>query len=508
MLIRGWSTRVSQPTGPVEIDWANPLSAGLALDSRGDLFFREGAAGRVPSQSVGQLTRQATPFGVAAGLASAVTSFGDVELFTGSQVAFQVFEIPNNLTQVAGLVNKRSSSNSQNSFSFGYNYNAANEFTVDIGDGAGTSVGTNYRFSTSTFSTAGNNLIILIDGQAGTGQKIRVFRNGVAALNVLNNADNTFSAFTNTTAPLEIGRVNNATLYYAGRILLVRAWNRLLTPDEVSTLSDNPWQLYRPAERRVWLSDVGGGGASQTVAFTLEDVSAAVSQTLSHSQNLTGTLDGIAFAASQTLSHAQSLAATLDDVTVNISQTLGNATSQALAITLDGVTVAASQTLSHAQSLTATLDGVTFTGSQTLSHSQALAATLEGITVEISQSAAPSSKDQSLAVTLDSIAVSIAQEGPANLIDTHDGFWAKEWARIRAREKRKYREEIEERVEEIQDEIAEVEQQIVEVKQAPKPKKSTPARNFYAEQSRIVEHLIARRNQLIDEEDEELLLLL
>lgn len=279
MLIRGRSTRVSQPTGPVEIDWANPLSAGLALDSRGDLFFREDAAGRVPSQSVGQLTRQATPFGVAAGLASAVTSFGDVELFTGSQVAFQVFEIPANLTQVAGLVNKRSSATSQNSFSFGYNYNAANEFTVDIGDGAGTAVGINYRFSTSTFSTAGNNLIILIDGQAGTGQKIRVFRNGVAALNVLNNADNTFSAFTNTTAPLEIGRVNNATLYYAGGILLVRAWNRLLTPDEVGTLSDNPWQLYRPAERRVWLSDVAGGGGGTNYPVSIAESIAAVEAT-------------------------------------------------------------------------------------------------------------------------------------------------------------------------------------------------------------------------------------
>lgn len=94
------------------------------------------------------------------------------------------------------------------------------------------------------------------------------------------------------------------------------------------------------------------------------------------------------------------------------------------------------------------------------------------------------------------------------LIDTHDGFWAKEWARIRAREKRKYQAEVQERVEEIQDEIAEVEQQIAEVKQVAKPKKATPARDFYAEQARIVEHLIARRNQLIDEEDEELLLLL
>lgn len=101
----------------------------------------------------------------------------------------------------------------------------------------------------------------------------------------------------------------------------------------------------------------------------------------------------------------------------------------------------------------------------------------------------------------------VSTEPPAVLTDTHDGFWAKEWKRIRAREKRKYKEEIEERIEVIADEIEEVQAQIVQVKQA-SVVKFTPARNFYAEQERIVQHLIARRNQLIEEEDEELLLLL
>lgn len=283
-----------------------------------------------------------------------------------------------------------------------------------------------------------------------------------------------------------------------------------LTDDVALRLFESgyPYNLLTPIQRRIWVPVAGGGGISQTVAFTLEDVSAAVSQNLSHAQSLTGTLDDVTVSISQTVQHSQALSATLDDIAFSASQTVGNATNQTLAITLDGVTVAAAQTLSHSQSLDAALDGVTVAASQTLSHSQALAATLDGITAAINQSAAPSSKDQSLAVTLDSIAVSIAQEGPASLIDTHDGFWAKEWARIRAREKRKYQAEVQERVEEIQDEIAEVEQQIVEVKQAPKPKKATPARDFYAEQARIVEHLIARRNQLIDEEDDELLLLL
>lgn len=93
------------------------------------------------------------------------------------------------------------------------------------------------------------------------------------------------------------------------------------------------------------------------------------------------------------------------------------------------------------------------------------------------------------------------------LQDTHDGFWANEWKRIRAREKRKYQEEIEERAQAIAEEISVVDEQIAKIKEAAKVVKFTPQSNLYAEQARIVEHLIARRNQLIDEEDEELLLL-
>lgn len=501
------SRRVVQPQGPVEVDWANPLTSALALDARGDQFFRDTAAGRIPTQSVGSFTQAATSYGVAANLASAVTSFGDVELSpANAQASFQIIEIPDNLTQVAGLLNKRTSAASQNSFSIGYNY-VGTEFNVDLGNSAGTGVSLSYRFNRSTFSTSGNNLVVIVDGASVAGQRIRAYRNG-ALLPATASIDGATSSFANTTSPLEIGRVNNGTLYYAGKIVLVRSWNRVLEVAEVKALSENPWQIYRPQQRRIWVPVAGGGGTSQTVAFTLEDVSASVSQNLSHAQSLTGALDDVTVLISQTAQHSQALSATLDDIAFAASQTLGNATNQTLAITLDDVTVAAAQTLSHSQSLGAALDGVTVAASQTLSHSQALAATLEGITVAINQSAAPSSKEQSLAVVLDGIQVAIAQEGPANLIDTHDGFWAKEWKRIRAREKRKYQAEVQERVEEIQDEIAEVEQQIVEVKQAPKPKKATPARDFYAEQARIVEHLIARRNQLIDEEDEELLLLL
>ena len=169
-------------------------------------------------------------------------------------------------------------------------------------------------------------------------------------------------------------------------------FNRALSDAEIASISANPWQLFKPVQRRVWFDGgAAAGGASQTIAFTLDDLTSSVSQTLSHSQSAAFTLDGISSTVNQAATHSQSLGATLDDITASISQELAGAKSQSIAFTLDGITASVSQTASHAQSLGVTLDDVT---------------------VAISQSAAPSSKDQSIAITLDDIFVDIKQAGP------------------------------------------------------------------------------------------------
>lgn len=446
--------RNSQPQGPVEVDRGAQLARGLTNILRPDfgLFVSD------------QITNTFTPVTNNTGMSESTTLAGKGIRRVGDAVntgyiQFPVSDSPSgDRTYLVVHVPDAASGNqalldddgSPRRFQFRLNGSSVEFIWFNTGGSAFTASVAN--------SVAVNRLNVSIAVKRGA--NAWVANNGV----ISNETAITGTPQTGVTLIREFNRKQSTYSPYVGSHQLVAIWDRALSVSEIATLSANPWQLFRPIQRRIWVPVAGGGGISQTVAFTLEDVSAAVSQNLSHAQSLTGMLD---------------------DVAVSISQTA-----------------------QHSQALDATLDGVTFAASQTLSHSQALAATLDGVTVEINQSAAPSSKDQSLAVVLDGIQVAIAQEGPANLIDTHDGFWAKEWARIRAREKRKYQEEIQERVEEIQDEIAEVEQQIAEVKQAPKPKKATPARDFYAEQARIVEHLIARRNQLIDEEDEELLLLL
>jgi hypothetical protein len=226
-------------------------------------------------------------------------------------------------------------------------------------------------------------------------------------------------------------------------------------------------------------------GPNQTIAFTLEDVTAAFSQTATHPQSLAATLDGVAVSIAQTLSHSQTLAAVLDDVSASIAQTaqhpqalaitlddvdvainqsIGAGNSQAIAFTLDDVSASIAQTSTHPQSLAATLDGVTVALAQVaqhpqalaitldgvsvainqgLQHAQALAATLDGVSVQIDQSVGSAAKDQALAITLDDIDVLIQQSGPS---DPQVGiFWNPSlWNQEETEEDKKRRAEKEE----------------------------------------------------------------
>lgn len=160
-------------------------------------------------------------------------------------------------------------------------------------------------------------------------------------------------------------------------------------------------------------TSTGGGGTSQTVAFTLEGIAAAVSQVAGHAQSASATLDGVTFAASQVAGHSQTLAASLDGITFSASQSIAGGNSQSIAITLDGIQVSASQTVGHSQSASVALDGVLFASAQTLGHGQSLAAVLDGVSFAATQSAASPNKQQAIAFTLDGIAFDAQQAGPA-----------------------------------------------------------------------------------------------
>jgi hypothetical protein len=110
-----------------------------------------------------------------------------------------------------------------------------------------------------------------------------------------------------------------------------------------------------------------------------------------------------------------------------------------------------------------------------------------------------------VAVTNANDSVSASGTAGGLLQDTHDGFWRKQWKKIREREKKKIHAELIEEIEEIEEQIEEVKAvQVVATKAIAKAQYMPD----YSEQARIIAALIARRQELIEQEDEELLLLL
>ena len=224
----------------------------------------------------------------------------------------------------------------------------------------------------------------------------------------------------------------------------------------------------------------GGGGITQSLAITLDDVTVSANQSLQHSQSLAITLDGVTPSVTQALQHSQSMA-----------------------ITLDGITPAISQNLRHSQALAITLDGISGDVNQTLGHTQSVAISLDDIAVSITQNAAGSSKTQSLSIALDDVSAAINQSNSSEvqLSDTHDGFWRKQLDKKKKR-KPKDAEEIAEFISEIS------------AKELTKPKviADTVLLELYT-QSIALNHEIAGKLERIyqlelDQDDEEVLMLL
>lgn len=266
-----------QPQQPVEIDWSNPITRGLAIAVEPDLI--DLARRRRGATVVGSGKKVSTSYGVAQSLSSTVINYGTDNPLSGREFTFQLLEIPTSLTQAAGIVDKRETAAANNSFSIGYNYTAGSEFSVDFGNstGAGGTSGVAYSFSRSQFSTDGNHLVITANLAASSLEKIKLWRNNASiSLERAPTADNLVSEIYAGTSPLEIGRVNNGTLYYAGKLVFFRAWSRQLISDEIRSLFEAPYQIFKPRRRVAYFDIVAGGLTSvysdNAVAYAIREM--------------------------------------------------------------------------------------------------------------------------------------------------------------------------------------------------------------------------------------------
>jgi len=183
------------------------------------------------SETVGTTGRETVGGVFGATFASAVVGYGDVTMLDGATAATWVLSLrPNNLTQISALLNKRFANSDQNAYAFGVNFGGS-RFAFEIG-GVGASSFPNTDIST----TAYQQIVLLFDGtQAVQANRARMWLNG-AELTAIVNTFQQNVAIANTTAPLELGRVNNGALYYSGGIAYAYAWQRALSDAEIAAV--------------------------------------------------------------------------------------------------------------------------------------------------------------------------------------------------------------------------------------------------------------------------------
>lgn len=354
-----------QPQFPSRIDWQDPISRGLAFAANAGAGFHDALTGRIGTQngvSVVSESRHGRSYDAASN-ASIGASWSGSRLSTSTgngQGDFTVLVLSN---PVASSTREMLFSVTNGSTEF---YLAANA-NVSLTAASGTVTGNTNSGGPNGVAVAG-----AVDGNwhtyaygrtggaTGTG---KLWVDGVASSAVIvANA-----AMWSSTSANNIGGYTGANWGISGQVPLALAWNRLLDDAEIAALTRNPWQIFQPLQRRVFVGVPSSGlNISATLGTAAADgATAAVDRQLAIAATLgTATASGSTASVDRQLAIAATLgAATASgaDATIDrqltITATIGAATADGATATIgSGLAVQATLGAADAAGLTALID--------------------------------------------------------------------------------------------------------------------------------------------------------
>lgn len=294
--------RYSQPQGNARIDWGNPITKGLvgAYLPQGINAVTNAAAVSITAPKTA--TKQGSGLLFAGG--TEVAKYDSYQ--PGSPFTAVTLLVPNfsssSATRQGVWVYQATSGSAQNRLRMIW-LDATNGFYIDINGGFA------YRCK-PTF--AAGDAIALAYTRAGVTSSNQFYVNGVAATTT-QVVDTNNTGLPSPAAPLWLGddvefssgkRLN-------GTIALHLHFSRVLTGAEIKSLSENPWQIFAPAARSIWVPVAAGGDTytltadSGSFALTGQATGLALNRVLSAASGsfaLTGQAAGLA--VNRTLSAA------------------------------------------------------------------------------------------------------------------------------------------------------------------------------------------------------------
>lgn len=262
-------TRTSQPQQPVGIDWSNPLTRGLrvAVNAAGYNIARPSIAtdkGKAFSWVRG------TPNAIDTGVVNAAVSGHTCLVFARHPSLLTSYPEAYLSSSVAGN----------------------NGFTFSTEAAVGSTPNQTFKLSlthggiaqyTSVTNISGSNTSVLpLAFSATVSGSVRFFARGLFLDSVATGAINQNSS------TLRIGGRPWFSDYYANYDLPgLFYWNRALSDAEIKSLSNNPWQIFQPTSRAIFLP-AGAGGSPYTLTAEAGSIAVAGSDaTLAFNRVLT-----------------------------------------------------------------------------------------------------------------------------------------------------------------------------------------------------------------------------
>lgn len=264
-----------QPPGPVEIDWSNPLTRGLRFAiSNGvewvskSIGSQSGAAKTVRSGGTGpQLTTTTGAITFDTGVASGMLN----------EICLLQYGVIDSIAADATSVSK-CATNGATATPFDYGITGPSG-ALKIGR-----ANTGYRVWRSAATiTAGKDFVGVVNQSANIASTPGFYINGVfdtgTATSIYGGSGSGAATEGGTLKALNRG---DAVPYWnGGTVYLTCGWARALSNDEIRSVSDNPWQIFKPINRKIFFG-VGGSGPTYTLtaapgSFSLTGIASSLS---------------------------------------------------------------------------------------------------------------------------------------------------------------------------------------------------------------------------------------
>lgn len=232
------TTRTAQPQGAVGVDWGNPITRGLQVAAlpvgntlqnavNGRLMVTSGS----PTQAV---TRDGAAFKTVLG--SSQFGYFDVDISGGPATIFLRHTLDASSSQAVAALDTVSGTVRAVLFygSTASSY-SVNLFTNTSAGDAVLAAPTGVPTSVTMTLDAAQRGKVFVNGIAGTSTAGTWVPSGISRIHV--------SARVNTSAGAFASQRVNAAL----------AWDRALSDTEIKSLSANPWQIFAPIQRNIWV---------------------------------------------------------------------------------------------------------------------------------------------------------------------------------------------------------------------------------------------------------------